>query len=323
MSNGMKALDDVIREIIYNLEIHNLMVNPYREIVQFQDNECRGMTQPEKGRPSLSKEGFQIGEPFDGDIEHAPILFLSSNPAFNFDEVSPRYSPSSSRIFMPKHIVSADTSTVPQREMTFKEIKDFFTTRIQTSPAQNDDDETLRIPLKNGETKEVSYWGSVRNNTEMLLPQSLTASKQWKALTPSKRAREIMRYAVCMEIVPFRSSSEIGVNEKLLNECWEKYTKHLLALSGASVIVLVGNKVLDCFTSHIDPNAKEILAARSISTQTIGGSARLVVKVDFAQGAMRIFNTFFSAADIMTLQNAVANTQIVADALKTINANNN
>ena len=126
-----------------------------------------------------------------------------------------------------------------------------------------------------------------------------------------------------MEIVPFRSSSEIGVNEKLLNECWEKYTKHLLALSGASVIVLVGNKVLDCFTSHIDPNAKEILAARSISTQTIGGSARLVVKVDFAQGAMRIFNTFFSAADIMTLQNAVANTQFVRDALKTINANNN
>ncbi len=336
MSYSAKTLDDVIREVVFNGDVHQLLLKsdatqPYGDIVQFQMDECTD------NGTSIEEEGFQIGEPFDGDIENAPILFLSSNPAFNFDEVSPRYFLASSKIFMPAHIDTAKKAdfsageysleeikkklTVPQKEMTFEEVKEFFKTRIQNSPARNKNDQTLRIPLKDGGTVAVSYWGCVRNNTEFLLPPALTA--KWVTLTPSQRAREIMKYAVCMEIVPFRSSSEIGVNEKLLNECWEKYTKHLLALSGASVIVLVGNKVLDCFTSHIDPNAKGTLASSSISAQTIGGRARLVVKVDFAQGAMRLFNTFFSPADIMTLQNAVANTQIVADALKTINANNN
>ena len=361
MSNGMKALDDVIREIIYNLEIHDLMVNPYRDIVQFQGNECEGMTRTRTGRTVIEKEGFQIGEPFDGDIEKAPVLFLSSNPAFNFDEVSPRYFPSFSKIFMPEHIASAKKAgqkagmfdkgysfegiikkikqmldgsrkeisfeeiqsifTVPQREMTFGEIREFFKTRIQTSPARNEDDETLRIPLKNGETAPVKYWTSVKNNTEVLLPSDLTDKKKgkWAGLKPSERAREIMRYAVCMEIVPFRSNSEIGVNEKLLNECWEKYTKHLLALSGASVIILVGNKVLDVFTRKfgLDDNAQDTLKTHGIVEISIGSNLRKVVKVDFNMGAFsRLDDTkLFSPVVLSTLCCVVAGSPFVTRAI--------
>ena len=86
----------------------------------------------------IEEESFQIGEHFDNDIEHAPILFLSSNPAFTFDEVSPRYFPASGKIFIPEHIDTAKKAefsageysleeikkklTVPQKEMTFEEI---------------------------------------------------------------------------------------------------------------------------------------------------------------------------------------------------------
>ncbi len=263
---------------------------------------------------------------------------MSSNPAFNFDEVSPRYFPSSGKIFMPAHIDTAKKAelsageysleeikqklTVSQKEMTFEEIKDFFTTRIQKSPARNKNDQTLRIPLKDGGTVAVSYWGCVRNNTEFLLPPALTA--KWTALTPSQRAREVMKHAVCMEIVPFRSIGEKGVNDKSLNTCWNAFTKRLLELSDASVIVLVGKKVLDYFVDNIAQNARKTLEERNIYRCTIGGKERLIVKVDFAQGASRKFETFFdgkmfnSAKEITVIQalkDAVTNSPSVHKAI--------
>ena len=324
MSNESKTLDTIIKEIVYNKDVHNLLLrpdatHPYGEIVQFQIDECKD------NGTTIEEEGFQIGEPFDGDIEHAPILFLSSNPAFNFDEVSPRYFPASGKIFMPEHfdenkkvkISDGEYSleelkkklTVPQKEMTFEEIKDFFTTRIQKSPARSDKDQTLRIPIKDGGTALVKYWGCVRNNTEFLLPQALITGS-----SPSQKAREIMKYAVCMEIVPFRSNQEEGV-PNALNTCWDTFTKHLLALSGASVIVLIGNTVLDCFVSHLAPNAMGTLTGQNICRCTIGGRERLVVKVDFVRGAFSKFKTFFSANVIDTLKKTIKNSTVVQKAL--------
>ena len=92
------TLDDIISDVVYNKDVHNLLTQPYGGIVQFQIEECVN------NGTSVDKEGFQIGEPFDGDIENAPILFLSSNPAFNFDEVSPRYFAASGKVFKPKHV---------------------------------------------------------------------------------------------------------------------------------------------------------------------------------------------------------------------------
>ena len=370
MNDKTRALDDVIRKIVYNKKIRDIMLNliddPYIDIVQFQDSECKGMTQTKTGRPSLSKEGFQIGEPFCGDIEKAPVLFLSSNPAFNFDEVSPRYFPVSDKtslgkIFMPKHIASAKKAgqeagiwdkgysfekiiekirkkftdfrekisfeevhkeiqeifTVPRREMNLEEVREFFKTRIQTSPARNKDDEKLYIPLKNGEITPVDYWTCVKTNTELILPSKLKAS--WKALTLSQRAREIMMYAVCMEIVPFRSNSEIGVNKVLLDECWNEYTSDLLELSGAKVIVLVGNKVLDVFTQklNLNDNVKNALKNHGTKKILVGHEQRTVVKVDFNSGKFSRFDNskLFSAAVLKDLRDAVASSPFVTKAI--------
>ena len=323
------TLDQVISDIVYNRDVQKLLMQPdlkqpYGEVTQFQIDEC------EDNDTSISNEGFQIGEPFDGDIENAPVLFLSSNPAFNFDEVSPRYF-ADGKVFMPEHISAtkrekfSDASKEysfdeirkrfiePQKEMSFDEIKTFLKTRIQTSPARNDKDQTLRIPLRDGGTIGVPYWTCVRNNTELLLPSDLTAS--WTELKPSQKARKVMEYAVCMEIVPFKSNGEKGV-AKAKDTCWSNFTKHLLELSGASVIVLVGNKVLDSFVSHIASGVRGTLEARKVYSCKIGDKDRLIVKVDFTEGKIRRFASFFNDGVIGQLQKAVSASPLVQKAIK-------
>ena len=323
-------LKDVIKKVVDNDDVCNLLKQPYGEIIQFQIEECIN------NGTSIDKEGFQIGEPFDGDIENAPILFLSSNPAFNFDEVSPRYFAASGKVFKPKHVSvtkrlkfpnsSTEYSfdevremfTEPQKEMSPDDIKDFLKTRIQTSPARNDEDQTLRIPLRNGGTIEVPYWSCVKNNTELLLPTEL--KNTWTDLNPSQRAREIMKYAVCMEIVPFRSSSEIGVNDELLNKCWIDFTKHLLELSGAEVFVLVGNKVLDVFTRQLavsDGDKNKLEKHGVIDNMPIGNKQRSIVKVDFNSGKFsRLDNAKLFSNDVVdTLSKAVSASPLVKKAI--------
>ena len=74
------------------------------------------------------------------------------------------------------------------------------------------------------------------------------------------KASEIMKYAVCMEIVPFRSNGKNGIiNAK--NVSWNDFTRDLLDLLGASVIVLVGDKVIDSFVSKVTPKAMGTLTA--------------------------------------------------------------
>ena len=249
------------------------------------------------------------------------MLFLSSNPAFNFDEVSPRYFPNSGEIFMLKHIDVKTKKQVPEEKMSFAEIKKFLKTRIQISPARNNKDKTLRIPLKNGGTIAVPYWACVKNNTELLL-QTTNLKNTWTGLNPSQRAREIMKYAVCMEIVPFRSNEEKGV-DNAKDKCWNDFTKYLLELSAASVIVLVGDKVLNMFTDlmkNLPLNSKTVLARESsvyknsrgkpkhdgIVKVRIGKIDRLVVKVNFNRGKFSRFGNFFTPHVIAELQNAVA-----------------
>ena len=74
------TLDEVIRDVVYNNDIQALLKKPdlklpYGEITQFQIDEC------EENDTSIEDEGFQIGEPFDGDIA-AIHAFLFRQCAF-------------------------------------------------------------------------------------------------------------------------------------------------------------------------------------------------------------------------------------------------
>ena len=217
--------------------------------------------------------------------------------------------------------------------MSFDEIKNFFKKRIQTSPAKNENDRTLRIPLKDGGLVAVPYWGTIRNNTEILLPPDLKAL--WdKALlddklTPSQRAREIMKYAVCMEIVPFRSTMAAGVRPETLNKCWNDFTKHLLEFSAAKVIVLAKPVALNTFCANVPLTAaqQQTLLEHNIVRCTLGDKERLVVRAETAGmgvgTAFVPFNKYFDPVEYPTtnpntlaqLQEAVASSPLVQKAI--------
>ena len=298
LRDGGKSLDQILREVVWNSDIRCLlqgffrtgtldMGKPYSELVNFQIREC------DKHGSGIRAEGFQVGEPWDGDIEHAPILFLSSNPAYNFHEISPRYHARRGRVVCP----------ACGGVMNVKAVGKFLRTRIQTSPGTG---ESLHIPLRNGTTKAVPYWGSVRNNTETLLPDDCL-----KALPKLKRerARAVMRHAVCMEIVPFRSKGEAGVPEAL-DECWEQFTRHILAHAGAAVFVLVGSKVLNTFTCYAltdgeRAKARAVLKNGGIYRKVIGDRERLIVKADFGQGKIGKLETSLDKSVLNQLKRAV------------------
>ena len=244
MNDGLKQIAE---NIMFNEEIRELIQNPnqdglYRELVDFQIKQCETLDL------SIEKEGFQIGEPWNGDIENAPILFLSSNPAFDFYEVSPRY-------YSDK---TGNQWVIKDGEvMSLDDLIKFQCTRIQESKIEDNDNnkENLNKEVFNPNTGKkdylhVLYWGHTRERVECLLPDELKIFWRNKK-TPAEYAREIMKYVVCMEIVPFRSNDATGVTTAVLDDCWGKFTKTILELSGASIFILVGSKAYKTFSRNL------------------------------------------------------------------------
>ena len=300
----MDKLEEIIRDVAYNQDIKKLMIDyfkgtplsqhPLRDFVQFQIDECI------KKGSTLLKEGFQIGEPWNGDILNAPVLFLSSNPAFNFYEASPRFKldTTGDYIFIPAH--ENNTEEIIDADY----IKNFLCYRIQCSPAYCPNNR-LSIPLTNGNTNSVSYWDNVKSRIEEILPNSIRT--KWQAMvtngeiTQRNYAQKLMKYAVCMEIIPFRSNNQFGVNQSSINYCWDNFSKKILALSGASIIVIVGNNnnqvspmyVFDTFTQKMLgnnlANAQTILRNGDVYHKNIGGKDRLIVSIGFLRGKINLF----------------------------------
>ena len=313
----IKPIDAVIWEIINNHDVRNILSAPIPTPAAITAHQLFGVV---SAQLPIDATGFQIGEPYDGYIEHAPILFLSSNPAYNPTEVSPRYDPANGNMFTPAHTDVTTGAPVLPQNVSFDDVKKFFQERIVTSPANNANDIALRIPLINGTTQAVPYWGSVRGKTESLLPPALTAL--WDgALNPSQRAREIMKYAVCMEVVPFRSTMAAGVTPAALNYCWNEFTIHLLELSAANLIVLAGVTALNTFCSNLFPGdgaAMATLTGHGTLTCVLGGVPRVVVwgqKVPGGAALMNWDDGYFAPGVLATLNAAVAGSPLVADAL--------
>lgn len=92
------------------------------------------------------EKNFQLPEPWNGDIENAPILIISSNPSINEEELYP---------------------TIEWKE---EERKDFYFNRFQGKWTKDE----KYIKLKNGsyDKKWVRFWSSVKNRAKEILPKS-------------------------------------------------------------------------------------------------------------------------------------------------------
>lgn len=265
-----------------------------QKFMNFQRSECEN----KKPKFDFDKEGFQICEPWDGDIERAPVLFLSPHPDFHRDEVCPRYH------------AQNDTLEMDGKSLTLNDLIGFLCEHIQQYvPGENPKSETLEIPLfgRDGGEKRgaVDYWGSVRNHMEALLPPNVHAQYmdkvKAKQLTEKQYARLLMKDAVLVPLVPFRVDTENDNDMKeavkaAADVCWNEFTKHTLVNSGASVFVLVGEDVLNTFAKHIFDDGTREAIKKDLKNSGIhsytdnDGHKRLVVWLKGNQGTFSGFN---------------------------------
>ena len=155
----------------------------------------------------------QIPEPWNGDLEHAPILFLSSNPSISPTEVYPTREWSQDRIanFF-NHRFGGDTETwIDERHRT-----------LHHPQGASDDRAGDSATYSRGEP--VQFLSSVHARAKELMPGTEPIAGLHYALS---------------EVVHCKSRSEKGVKEAV-GECAHTWLTPVLTASGASLIVLVG-----------------------------------------------------------------------------------
>jgi hypothetical protein len=240
-------LPDVVNDIIYNEGIHVLLTDalagdgrllrehPYKKFVEYQRDKYQ-----KKGL-SLATEGFQIGELWNGDSRRGRVLFLSPNPAIDVQENFPRYHAKTGKISWPNG-----------KEMSVDDVKRFFTNRFQNAPVKGLKLHVERVD-QNGvavRPKVVPHWGCVLDSMAKLNNVLLDDN------TPENDIRNLMKNAFTMDIVPFKSGAQYGVDEAL-HRCVRRFAAKILPHVSAPVVVLVGKKVQQAFLDLVPHDDKE------------------------------------------------------------------
>ncbi len=148
---------------------------------------------------------FQLPEPWNGDIENAKILFISSNPSIS------------------------QTEKYPLGSWADEDIKNFFINRFSKDAEWVK--EQRNILRKDGtySKKPVKFWSEIGKTASILLNINDPEPGKDYAIT---------------EIVHCKSVKEIGV-KKAVDTCTSKYLKRILNISSAKVIVCLGAHVLN------------------------------------------------------------------------------
>jgi hypothetical protein len=159
-------------------------------------NHCKTIVQTQP------QEDYQLPEPWSGDLQNAPILFLSSNPSISSKEKYPRH------------------------KWPDDEIIDFFSHRFGGGLEGWTKDGRYTL-LKAGSVysnKGVRYWASARKRAiELLCKNDVQPGVDY----------------TFSEVVHCKSLHEKGVS-KALPECAGRYLKKIVACSGARIIVCFG-----------------------------------------------------------------------------------
>jgi hypothetical protein len=236
-----------MKNIVLNEDIHDLLTDaiagrplrehPFRKLVEFQINAYK-----DEGF-SIEDKGFQVGEPWSGDLQNARVLFLSSNPAIGVYDKFPRY-----------HAKTRTISWPDGTQLSLPDVEKFFRDRFQCAPMKNGQvlyvEQVDDAGKDTGLTKAIPYWGCVRNTIEKLDLKTVQAKATFATIELYVKA--LMSRAVIMEIVPFKSNGENGVTEAFYT-CARNFTQHLLPHATAPVVILIGQKVRQAFLDFAIP----------------------------------------------------------------------
>lgn len=258
MEDRSKKLDSLMDSVILNDEIYELWNTrlsvdnkPDHFLSEFIDVQYNCPKKVETKEPPEIR-GYQIAEPWNGDLLNADIMFLSSNPGFDPIERFPRYHGGKGENIK---FSFYEKNNSKNEWLSIKEVRDFFKNRfnkipytksgvpsiyrdagIQSSNINNND----TAPIK---PRGVRFWKIIANMTEALLERTLEDKNKEVA----SYKRELFRHIVSMEIVPFKSKNESILNDKILDCCWKKYSSKIFNMSGASIVFLTGKKAQETF----------------------------------------------------------------------------
>ena len=161
-----------------------------------QSGPCQKIVQTQTG------VAFHSPEPWSGRIDIAPILFLSSNPSIDEEEMYPD--------------LSWDT----------EQINDFFQNRFTSSSGWVDSQ--LRALKRDGSrTGWVRYWAAARARVSEILDK------------PKSEVKPGIDFALT-EVVHCKSRNQEGVREAL-EFCSERFLERVLSISAAPVMIVYGD----------------------------------------------------------------------------------
>lgn len=199
-----------------------------------------------KGRPMESlkpaEQGYQVPEPWNGDLEKADILFLSSNPGINVFEKFPRYIGRDKTSGEMRFAYSPVTDAAQADYLSREEVRQFFIRRFQENPYTKSLLPGVYELKNNGGgcddpyvRRSVKYWNVMMKIAANIL--GITIEKK----TPDIEARrEIFSHILSMEIVPFKSASAKDIPKELWQYCWKNFSREIFYSNKAKIVFLVG-----------------------------------------------------------------------------------
>jgi hypothetical protein len=213
-----ELLFQITRCPIVNVAFHSQTTHPCRKIIESQN--------------AASLSTFQLSEPWNGLLETAPILFLSSNPSIDSTEEYPTWS-------TPDDVV-----------------EDFFSNRFAGKQKEWVKDGNHFLKTDGFYSDAVKFWSAVRKRAEELFQRNVIPG---------------IDYALS-EVVHCKSRQEIGVVDAM-DFCSKRYLKEILSISGAVVIVILGDKAKMALKNALNISESEINGSTLVQ---IGGRERYV-----------------------------------------------
>ncbi len=169
---------------------------------------------------SQDPSSFQLPEPWSGQLDIAPILFISSNPSIN------------------------DRERYPDRSWPLDQTKDFFHNRFSPgAPWVRNGLYTLQRDGSYGEDW-VRFWASARSRACEILGAKKSA------------ARSGIDFALT-EVVHCKSRGELGV-ESAQPFCSRQYLGRILMVSPARVLVVFGGPAKKAITDYLGAEMKPV-----------------------------------------------------------------
>lgn len=197
-----------------------------------QDGPCQKIVSSQTGI------SFQSPEPWSGQIDTAPILFLSSNPSIDENEIYP------------------DASWKAER------INEFFQERF-SSPFGWVDSRLCALKKDGARTKWVNYWAAARARVSEVLGR------------PNTEIKAGVDFALT-EVVHCKSRKQVGVGEAL-EFCSDRFLDRVLSISVAHVMIVYGKHARSAIYRRYHSGAITQILLEKLAEFHIGGRSRILV----------------------------------------------